>query len=78
MWQPRCGHYAKGKSALVGLLYPPLIKIDRKLVHKTYYLGKGGENMEREIMTTRIHPSFIGQTKGGKTNMEEMSESGSE
>ena len=59
MWQPRFGHHAIGRENYLGVLYEPLILVDRRFVHQTIYLSdKNGFDRITHLPISRVHPEF--------------------
>ncbi len=56
LWQPYLGHEAIGHFDTLGVLYKPLIQIDRRLVHPTIYLLDTNGSEIANLRTSQVHP----------------------
>ena len=59
MWQPRLGHAALGNYDFVGIVYKPLIRLDRRFVHPTlHFLDKGFDRQFALLKVSQVHPHW--------------------
>ena len=59
MWQPRFGRNAVGHFDYVGLLFQPLILLDRAWLHPTHYIVDDGfDAWFTQLPPSKIHPKF--------------------
>lgn len=57
LWQPYLGHEAIGHFDTLGILYKPLIQLDRRLVHPTIYLSDtNGFDKVTSLKISQVHP----------------------
>lgn len=64
LWQPRFGHYSLDNSDLLGSMYRPLIIMDRRWLHETFYMEKDIAGWTDAVVRDgRYHPAFSKQVE---------------
>lgn len=57
LWQPNMGYYAPFKSDIIGVLYSPLIHLDREYWHTTLYItNPDDEKVIMNLDVEHMHP----------------------
>ena len=77
MFQPAIGYHTPFGGDLVGTVYAPLIRLDRRYFHPTHYLSDDGIfEWAGSLPISQIHPSFRSEVQ--KERSERAAKTGSE
>jgi len=59
LWQPLFGHEAIGHWDHLGAFYTPLIRLDRKFIHRTIYISDDdGYEKAARLSVSKVHPNW--------------------
>lgn len=59
LFQPAFGYHTPFGGDLIGSIYAPLIRLDRRFFHQTYYLSDDGIfEWAASLPISQVHPAF--------------------
>ena len=57
LWQPRYGHQSVGDDDFLGILFSPLMELDRKYIHRTHYRDDADfDDWVNHVARSQVHP----------------------
>jgi len=76
LFQPAIGYYTPFGCDLIGTVFAPLIRLDRRYFHPTHYLTDDGVfEWAASVPISEIHPSFREESRKEREESSRKSES---